>query len=144
MNEEQLKGKHLIFYDGICSLCNRSIIFVFNHDKNDQFIVVQLQSKQANILLKNYMEFDSKKLNSVALIKYFGTEKEEFYTKSTASLSILEACSGYKTLAKILLKFPKVLRDFVYDIIALSRYQVFGKFDKCPVPDPKFRKKVIN
>ena len=58
---------------------------------------------------------------------------------SNADFLITYTCDVRPTLEQ-----QKVLRDFVYDIIALSRYQVFGKFDKCPVPDPKFRKKVIN
>ena len=58
MTNDDLIGKHLIFYDGICSLCNRSIIFAFKHDKNDYFRVIQLQSKQTKKLLKKYPEFN--------------------------------------------------------------------------------------
>ena len=143
MSNEDLAGKHLIFYDGICSLCNRSIIFVFKHDKQDHFRVIQLQSKRAESLLEKYESFNATDLKSVAYLKNIGLADEVLLTKSTAALAILADCDGYKKLAQILLICPKFIRDFVYDLIAISRYQFFGKFDKCPVPDPKYRKKVI-
>ena len=38
------KNKKIILFDGVCNLCNSSINYVIDHDKNDVFRFVSLQS----------------------------------------------------------------------------------------------------
>ena len=44
---------------------------------------------------------------------------------------------------RALLLVPKPLRDAVYNLVARNRYQIFGKFDACFVPDADMRTRVL-
>ena len=39
---------------------------------------------------------------------------------------------------------PRFLRNWAYNRIAASRYRLFGKYDACPLPDPKDRHKFLD
>jgi predicted DCC family thiol-disulfide oxidoreductase YuxK len=39
-------------------------------------------------------------------------------------------------LAAVLWLIPTPLRDWLYDRIALNRYRLFGKYDRCIIPTP--------
>jgi len=39
---------------------------------------------------------------------------------------------------------PRFLRDLVYNLVARSRYRVFGKYDVCPLPAPGDRHKFLD
>ena len=144
MNKDNLIGKHIIVYDGICVLCNRSIMFVCRHDKDDQCRILQLQSQSSQAFLQAYSDtFDPTLLSSIALITHFGTSTEQFYTKSTAALKILSYCRGYGWLARLGLLWPAFIRDSIYYVIARCRYQLFGKLNQCSVPDPRYKHKLI-
>ena len=38
---------------------------------------------------------------------------------------------------------PKVLRDALYDIVARTRYRVFGRYEQCLAPRPEFRSRFV-
>jgi predicted DCC family thiol-disulfide oxidoreductase YuxK len=38
---------------------------------------------------------------------------------------------------------PKPMRDAVYDLVARNRYRIFGKYERCFVPDAEMRARVM-
>jgi predicted DCC family thiol-disulfide oxidoreductase YuxK len=38
---------------------------------------------------------------------------------------------------------PKVFRDAAYDLVAKTRYRVFGRLDQCLVPRPEVRSRFV-
>ena len=39
---------------------------------------------------------------------------------------------------------PRWLRDLGYDLVARTRYRLFGRYDACPLPDPRHRARFLD
>ncbi len=123
------KNKSVIFYDGVCNLCYKTIRFIIKHDSKKQFLFVSLQSDAAAKLLLQLYDKNTV-LNSIVLI-----DGNLIYKKSTAVLLILKKIGGIWGLFYFLKIIPKRFRDFIYDKIAMHRYKWFGKCDICHMED---------
>ena len=64
-------------------------------------------------------------------------EKGTLYHKSTAVLKIAKRLKSPWSWAYILIGIPKGVRDWVYDLFARNRYQLFGKKESCRIPTPE-------
>ncbi len=128
------KGKKIILFDGVCNLCNGAINFIINHDKNDIFRYASLQSDVGRKLIEE-RNIDTSKIDSILLID----PGVAYYHKSTAALKIAKHLTGVYPAFAMFLVFPKLIRDWVYDIIARNRYRWFGKTESCMIPTPKLK-----
>ena len=130
--------KPIIFFDGVCNLCNASVQFIIKRDKEQRFLFSSLQSKKAQKLLPSeFVELN----NYQSLILKKG---EDIKTKSSAALTISKHLSGFWPALYFFMIIPKFLRDFVYDIIASNRYQWFGRKDECMIPSTELRARFID
>ena len=126
--------KHIIFFDGVCNLCNGAVDFIIKRDDNYQFIFESLQSPIADqILGKSH----SKSLEYI-IVK---TSAGELLSKSEAVFFISKRINGFTKLILIFSILPLSITDFFYSLIARYRYKLFGKRNTCrmPNPDDKFR-----
>ena len=119
-----LKNNEVIIYDGICVLCNKYIKWVLDKDKENLFLISNLQSKFTE---EKFPEL--RKIDSVAVIKKNG----EIVQKSKAVNHILKSINRLILLRIILNILPLSISNFFYDIVAKSRYKVFGKYESCPI-----------
>ena len=129
-----LKNNEVIIYDGICVLCNKYIKWVLDKDKENLFLISNLQSKFTE---EKFPEL--RKIDSVAVIKKNG----EIVQKSKAVNHILKSINRLILLRTILNILPLSISNFFYDIVAKSRYRVFGKFDSCQLPEPEYKSRFI-
>lgn len=120
----------ILFFDGVCNLCNSSVQFIIKRDKKGTMHFASLQSQKAKETLPSEL-IVTDNLQSLVLV-----DKGEIFTKSTAALRISKRLSGLWPLLYVCLIFPKFLRDGVYDIIAKNRYEWFGKKNECMIPTP--------
>ncbi len=127
----------IIFFDGVCNLCNASVQFIIRHDKNDHFRFAALQSVSAKELLKDF-NISPALQNSVVLL-----EEGRVFTKSTAVLRICRKLSFPLPLLSLFLIVPGFIRDWTYGIIANNRYKWFGKQDVCMVPTAELKGKFL-
>ncbi|MDN3203050.1 thiol-disulfide oxidoreductase DCC family protein [Algoriphagus sediminis] len=130
--------KSIILFDGVCNLCNSSIDFIIQRDKNDKFLVGPLQEKLGGELTKKF-DIPEDYLDSLVLI-----ENDQIFFKSTAALKIARNLSGGWPAFYPLIYLPKVLRDPVYDWIARNRYKWFGKKNTCRLPTPEESAKFLS
>lgn len=120
------KEKPILFFDGVCHLCNSFIHFVVSENQHKQVYIAALQGKTASIkLLKN----TPKKLESIIFYK----DKKQSI-KSTAVIKIALSLGGLWNIALLAYLIPKLLRDKIYDWIATNRYSLFGKRNSCRLP----------
>ena len=117
----------IIYYDGLCVLCNKSIRFIINRDRKNQFKIGLLDAFKSE-----------DKLDSVVLV-----HKGIKYNYSNAIIKSLILIGGVYKLAVILYIFPKSFRDFIYKIIAKNRYKWFGKHNTCPTLPEKWKERLI-
>ena len=129
-----LKNNEVIIYDGICVLCNKYIKWVLDKDKENLFLISNLQSKFTE---EKFPEL--RKIDSVAVIKKNG----EIIQKSKAVNHILKSINRLILLRTILNILPLSISNFFYDIVAKSRYKVFGKYDSCQLPEPESKSRFI-
>jgi predicted DCC family thiol-disulfide oxidoreductase YuxK len=127
--------KPIIFFDGVCGLCNRFVDFIIKADKRQQFLFAPLQGKTFKLLI------ESKKLHFPDSVVLYTEEK--FDTKSSAALKIISSLGGIYATAKICYLLPKWMRDKLYDYVAKNRYQWFGKKETCRLPNPEERARFL-
>lgn len=129
MNEEIIQQQKIILFDGVCNLCNGSVIFVLEREPRPIFKFASIQSEVGRELLE-WCGLPQGFNQAVILIDY-----GKIYRGSTAALKIgQELKFPWSVLSSIGLLIPKFIRDWVYSQIAKHRYQWFGKRDVCIVP----------
>ena len=120
----------VMFFDGYCHLCSRSVDFVLKHDPGARFKFLPLQSLRAQKLIEQ--SGLPKELDSLVLL-----ENKTLHIKSTAVLHIVKHLSGGWPLFFPLIVIPVFLRDAVYDWIARNRFSWFARLDICHLPTPE-------
>jgi predicted DCC family thiol-disulfide oxidoreductase YuxK len=135
---DNLENKSIIFFDGVCNLCNSSVNFVIKHDKKAQFLFASFQSDAAKEIL---LHFNLKNFDSETVIL---VEGQKLYDKSTAALKIAKRLDGGFKLFYAFLILPKYFRDWIYDLIAKNRYRWFGKRENCIIPSAKLKNRFLD
>jgi len=125
------KEHPIVLFDGVCNLCNGFIQFCIQNDITESLKFASLQSDAGKQLLKEY-QLDNNSLSTMIVIK-----EGKVYTKSDAPLVILNHFSFRWKVLRIFKLIPKILRDFIYDIVARNRYWLMGKQKSCWLPTPE-------
>ena len=126
----------VVFFDGVCNLCNGAVNFLIDHDTRKRLRFASLQSPEAEALLKPFSLPPG--LDSIVFL-----EDGRVHTRSTAVLRISRHLSGAWRLGGLLLIVPAFLRDGVYNWVAANRYRWFGKRDSCRIPTPELRDRFL-
>ena len=119
---------HIIFFDGVCNLCNSSIDFIINRDASRNFRYAPLQSTFAKKLLKEN-QVDTNSMTTMVLLK-----NDRLYFRSDAALEIARDLTFPWPVFYIFKIIPRFIRDWVYGLVSRNRYSWFGKRDTCRVP----------
>lgn len=126
MSETSLARQNVVFFDGICHLCNGFVDAVITRDVRHRFLFAPLQGSTA----ENMLEQDDR-LNLDTVIYY---ENGRIYRRSAAILKILTGLGGVFKLFGAAWIIPGPLRDWLYKIIAKNRYAWFGQREFCRLP----------
>ncbi len=118
----------IIFFDGVCNLCNGSVDFILKRDPKETFRFASLQSPIAKDLLKR----ESVDLNNMRTIILLNNGKV-FY-RSNAILEILRQLTAPWPVFYVFKLVPRFIRDGLYNLISKHRYSWFGKRDTCRIP----------
>lgn len=127
----------VIFFDGVCNLCNASVNYIIDADKNKVFRFSSLQSAYGQQTVQQFRLQDNY-LDTVVV-----TNGKQVFVRSDAFLQIAGLLGGWYKLFTILKWIPRPIRDFFYRIVARNRYQWFGQRDTCRVPEPHLVERFI-
>lgn len=131
--------KDLVLFDGVCNLCERSVLFIVKHDKAAHFQFCTLQSHAAQAILDEH-DYGDDALASVLLLS-----NGELYTRSRAALRIARHLDGlWPAFYTLFFWVPTFVADPVYNFVGKRRYRWFGKKDACWVPDAELRQRFID
>jgi predicted DCC family thiol-disulfide oxidoreductase YuxK len=134
----------VVFYDGVCGLCNRLNRFLLRRDRDARFRFAPLQGELAARTLARY-GFDPSDLDTVYVIAHWRSQNERVLARSPAILYSLDRLGGgWRALARVGARLPVAFSDALYRVVARNRYRVFGKFDSCPVPPPAWRERFLD
>jgi predicted DCC family thiol-disulfide oxidoreductase YuxK len=128
LNGDKHSEKYILLFDGVCNLCNSLVNFIIKRDPAGKFKFAALQSESAKSLLISF-DLEASDLDTFVLIN-----GDRSFSKSTAALHVLKELGGAWKLMYVFIYIPKPLRDAVYDLVARTRYKVFGRRDKCMIP----------
>ena len=109
-----MEEKTIIFFDGVCNLCDSFINFVYKRDSRRQFFYAPLQGKTAEDLLA---ETDRTDLKYIVLFC-----NGRIFRGPEAIQEIFSLL--YPKGAGL---FRKISGDFLYEFIAKRRYKIFGR-----------------
>ena len=132
------KNKKIVLFDGVCNLCNRSILFIIKRDYNDTFRFAPIQSVTGQKLIKEF-QFDPTKIDSIVLY----IPEKGLFSRSGAVLRISKDLKFPYNLYNLFLIIPSFIRNWVYDYIARNRYRWYGKREICMVPSLELKKKFL-
>lgn len=132
------KNKKLILFDGICNLCNNSVLKVIKYDKKNIFLFAALQSETGKKVTK-HLNIDIAKVDSIILYE----PGVSYDIKSTAALKVMNHFGGLWHISQIGFLFPEFFRNYVYDYIAKNRYKWFGKKESCMIPTAELKVKFL-
>jgi predicted DCC family thiol-disulfide oxidoreductase YuxK len=118
---------NIVLFDGVCNLCNSTILFLIKHDTNHNLHFAATQTESGKNLMRQYNILDEEK--SVFFIK-----DGIVFSKSNAVIEIAKQITGWPHVFKFGLLFPAFIRDGVYNLIAKNRYALMGTRDSCSVP----------
>ncbi|HXH29721.1 MAG TPA: DCC1-like thiol-disulfide oxidoreductase family protein [Bacteriovoracaceae bacterium] len=125
----------IIYFDGVCGLCNGFVDFVISVDKQAIFKFSPLQSEFARSTLpREHVE----NLDSVV-----ARVDGKIFTKSQAVTAIFRKLGGVWGILSVGRFFPASLGDMAYDLVAEYRYKLFGKKETCRLPTPEERKRFL-
>jgi predicted DCC family thiol-disulfide oxidoreductase YuxK len=119
----------IIFFDGVCNLCNAWVNFIIKRDDDQLFRFASLQSETGKSVNEKILQ-NGGSLDTVILFK-----KGKYYTKSEVAFALIDYLSPVYKVFRIFQVFPLSLRNWVYDIVGSLRYKLFGKKDQCEIPD---------
>ena len=118
--------KPIVFYDGVCGLCDRFVRACLVFDRSHVLSFAPLQGETAASLLPDELTAGTP---SVVL-----HDNGTIFTESSAIIRILAKTSPLLRWTVLFLIIPPFVRDALYRLIARHRYKIFGKFDSCQLP----------
>jgi predicted DCC family thiol-disulfide oxidoreductase YuxK len=126
----------ILFYDGVCNLCNGTVRFVLKRDRKQAFRFAALQSDYACDALARFGV--TPELDTIYLL-----DGGVLYGRSSAALRIARQLRFPWPLMTVFLIVPKPIRDGVYNWVGRNRYRWFGRTDACQIPDANARNRFL-
>lgn len=126
----------IVFYDGECVLCNRTVSFLIKADRYQKIKFAPLGGSTAKILnINSAADGDSS-------VVYYN--KGLIYYRSTAILNIIQQLPFPWQSLFIFRIVPTFIRDYVYNIIGKNRYKWFGKIASCSLYETKNQERYLD
>ena len=104
----------IIFYDGECGLCQRSVRVLAKLDSHQKLQFAPLNGKTYNQL--------GLKPSSMDTVMFY--IDREIFVKSDAIIEVLNYLSSLYFFVRLFKLIPRFIRDNVYDFIAKNRHQI--------------------
>jgi predicted DCC family thiol-disulfide oxidoreductase YuxK len=123
--------KHLVFYDGECGLCDKSVQMLLKIDSQQLFAFAPLQGETARRVLKNRRVLVE--VDTLVLIEDYQSVHPSIYMYGHAVFRICWLLGGKWKLVGWLNFLPSFLYDWGYRLVARNRKYL--PFDVCSLPD---------
>lgn len=127
----KLENSPIVFFDGVCGLCNSFVNILLSEDRNQVLKFSPLQGQTAKAKLPKDLSAD---LKTMAFFR-----NDRLYTKSDAALEVLKTIGGIFSLFYIFKFIPRFIRDAAYDFISKNRIRWFGQSESCRMPTKEER-----
>lgn len=123
----------VLFFDGDCGFCARSVRRVARWDKRGRVFFAPLQGELAR---KNGVSGHAAAVGGTMVL--LRESDGAVFTRGNAVLELTNALGGPWKLLRIGKLLPKSLRDALYDLVADNRHRLPGQISACKPPDAAF------
>ena len=128
-NKPRSEPNFVIYFDGVCNLCNRFVNLLIRIDHRRCLRYTPLQGETAR--LRGLHHFAAEDPTSIVVVD----GPSEVLTESDAVLQIFSRLGGIWSAFLLPARLiPKSFRDKIYRVIAQNRYGLFGRRDTCRLP----------
>lgn len=136
----QPNSKSILFFDGDCGLCNRSVRFLIERDKRKRLYFAPLQGTAAQAIVPS----EYRQLLSTIIYNRANAGKEHsLHIRSDAVLLALIDIGGFwRIVAKCARLLPISFRDWCYDRVAKNRQRFSGK-ETCKLPTKEEQARIL-
>jgi predicted DCC family thiol-disulfide oxidoreductase YuxK len=86
---------------------------------------------------------NSHELTSFYVLANYRTGHARIFSRSSAALFVAGELAWPWKWAVLMRVLPPAVLDRVYDVVARSRYRVFGRHEQCLTPRPEFRSRFV-
>lgn len=131
------KTRKVLFFDGVCGLCDHFITFMVDADRMH---VLKFATQQGDTFKSEEIQ---KMIKPEMGDSIFYLKGDKIYSKSSAVLTALSDMGGVWKLLLVFMIIPKPIRDVIYDLVAKNRYSIFGKHEACRLPTAEERAKFL-
>ena len=128
-------GNIIIVFDGYCVLCDNFVKWIAKKDKDHK---IHFTTFDSNYIKKNYPKIKLK--NSVVVID----SNNNLFKKSEAVVLCLKTIKYSKKLISVFEIVPKSILNIVYNLVATTRYRIYGKKESCSFPNSIFNRKILS
>ena len=132
----------VLFFDGVCNLCDGFVNFVADHDSSRRVRFGAIQ-RHADALHRagagRYAEGGAEALSTLVVI-----QDDVFYVRSDAALRVIALLDAPFCYVAAFHALPAALRDAGYRLVARHRYKLFGASDTCRAPTERFKSRFID
>lgn len=134
----------VVFYDGVCGLCDRLVRFLLARDRRARLRFAPLQGDVAQRMLARH-GVNAADLDTVYVVADWHSPRERLLSRSGAVLHAIGELGGiWGAAVRVLALVPLPLADLVYGGVSKIRYRVFGHFDACPLPPRHWRDRFLD
>lgn len=127
----------LVFYDGDCGLCDRSVRWLLDHDRDGVFHFAPLGGETAGKALERF-EPQLEGVDSLVLLER-ERDEEQVFIRSRAIFRLISLVPSRLRWLRGFGVLPRWLTDLGYRFVARIRKRVFGPPDSCRAPTPEER-----
>ncbi len=134
----------ILLFDGTCGFCAANVQFVLQRERRRRTLrFAALQSETGLGIRRRHPELEN--VDSVIWIEPGPQgETETVFVRSAAVFRVLRYLGGkWAVLATIGSLVPRVLRDWVYDLVARHRHKIIRGDTSCLLPTPEQRARFI-
>ena len=127
--------KTIVFIDDDCIFCNYWGNFILKNDQSNSILISPANSSFFTEIQKKYNTLPNPKETIILF------HNNDIFEKSNAVIKIARLMKNWHSIIIIGYIIPKIIRDFLYDIIAKNRKSLMT--DSCVIDELKQRDKYI-
>lgn len=126
----------VVFFDGVCGMCNKTVNFLMARDCAEKLKFAPLQGSTATEFVPTEIR---EHLNTFVFL-----QSGKLHLRTAALIRILWVLGGvWGVLGSLLWLVPSPLRNLGYRFVARIRYRLYGKSESCRLPTPAERNRFL-